>query len=191
MRTRHQPVAALVLVVILAAPVLAGPVGGEHGTLAFAPVPDPRTQVARSQDHVRRDWTEPARTVTVPPLRTARPVVRQPVRTGVASQLRTEPPVHREGSGSHRTGTASWYCGHGSRCTNGHSGGLYAAAGPQLRVGNWRGRYVVVQAGVRRVRVQLIDCNCGPHANLIDLYSDAFQHLAPLSRGVLKVTVTW
>jgi hypothetical protein len=45
--------------------------------------------------------------------------------------------------------------------------------------------------GIRVVRVTLIDCNCGEHANLIDLYSDAFQRLAPLSRGVVKVTVSW
>jgi hypothetical protein len=39
--------------------------------------------------------------------------------------------------------------------------------------------------------VTIIDCNCGPHANLIDLYRDAFSRLADPSRGVLTVTVTW
>lgn len=37
----------------------------------------------------------------------------------------------------------------------------------------------------------IIDCNCGPGANLIDLYSAAFQRLAPLSRGRIDVTLEW
>jgi rare lipoprotein A (peptidoglycan hydrolase) len=41
------------------------------------------------------------------------------------------------------------------------------------------------------VVVTLIDfCQC-PGGRLLDLYSDAFERLGPLSRGVLKVTVTW
>lgn len=40
------------------------------------------------------------------------------------------------------------------------------------------------------IEVTIIDCNCGPNANLIDLYSDAFRQLAPLSRGALSVTVS-
>ena len=39
--------------------------------------------------------------------------------------------------------------------------------------------------------VTIIDCNCGPGANLIDLYADAFQRLAPLSRGRIPVTLAW
>ena len=59
------------------------------------------------------------------------------------------------------TGTASWYCGAGSRCTRGYPGGLYAAAGPALRVGDWRGRRVTVCSGGRCVNVKLIDfCAC-------------------------------
>jgi hypothetical protein len=57
-------------------------------------------------------------------------------------------------------------------------------------VGQWRGRTVVVAAAGRRIAVTLIDwCAC-PH-RLLDLYSDAFQRLAPLDRGLVKVTVTW
>ena len=37
----------------------------------------------------------------------------------------------------------------------------------------------------------IIDCNCGPHANLIDLYADAFSRLAPLSRGRIDVMLEW
>ena len=37
----------------------------------------------------------------------------------------------------------------------------------------------------------IIDCNCGPNANLIDLYSTAFSRLAPLSRGRIPVTLEW
>lgn len=88
-------------------------------------------------------------------------------------------------------GVASWYCAVGrSSCTRGHPGGLFAAAGPALRVGDWQNRTVKVCAG-SCVEVRLIDwCDChGTRA--IDLYSDAFRRLAPLSRGVLTVSVEW
>lgn len=50
------------------------------------------------------------------------------------------------------------------------------------------------------VTVTIIDCNCGPNANLIDLYADAFVAIAPrypkedsrydrLKWGALKVKV--
>lgn len=85
-----------------------------------------------------------------------------------------------------RTGTATWYC-----CTRGHPRGLYAAAGSEIRVGKWRGRYVQVCGGGHCVRVQLIDwCAC-KGSRIIDLYPDAFRRLAPLSQGVTKVTVRW
>ena len=89
-------------------------------------------------------------------------------------------------------GTASWFCLAGrSPCTRGYPGGLYAAAGPALRVGDWRGRQVRVCAGERCVTVELIDfCAC-PGGRVIDLYADAFARLAPLSRGVVTVSVTW
>ena len=94
------------------------------------------------------------------------------------------------GSAASTTGQASWYCGAGSRCTIGHPGGMYAAAGPALRVGDWRGTVVTVTANGYAVRVQLIDwCAC-TGGRVLDLYGDAFAHLAPLSQGVVKVTVT-
>ena len=87
------------------------------------------------------------------------------------------------------TGTASWYCGAGSRCTRGYPGGLYAAAGPALRVGDWRGRRVTVCSAGRCVNVKLIDF-CACPSRVIDLYRDAFARLASPSRGVIRVTVS-
>lgn len=85
-------------------------------------------------------------------------------------------------------GTASWYCGAGSPCTSGYPGGLYAAAGSELQVGDWRGSKVAVCAE-SCVTVTLIDvCGC-PGARVIDLYREAFAQLADPSRGVIPVTV--
>lgn len=80
-------------------------------------------------------------------------------------------------------GSASWY--HGER----HQ----AAAGPGLRAAlgdAWRGRWVVVQvAGGERVVVQLTDwCRC-PGGRVIDLDAHDFQRLAPLSMGLVKVSL--
>ncbi len=89
-------------------------------------------------------------------------------------------------------GSASWYCKPGvSACHNGYSGGLYAAAGPALRVGNWRGRTVSVCGSGNCVNVKLIDsCWCAS-GRVIDLYSDAFRRLAPTSVGTISVRVSW
>ncbi len=89
------------------------------------------------------------------------------------------------------SGSASWYCRNGSGCAAGYPGGLYAAAGPALRVGNWRGRTVSVCGSGNCVNVKLIDsCWCGT-GRVIDLYSDAFSRLTPLSAGTLTVRVSW
>jgi rare lipoprotein A (peptidoglycan hydrolase) len=41
------------------------------------------------------------------------------------------------------------------------------------------------------VSVKLIDwCGC-PNGRVIDLYSDAFRRLAPLSSGTVKVSISW
>lgn len=84
-------------------------------------------------------------------------------------------------------GIASWY---------GTSGpGIYAAAGPALRVGHWRGRTVEVCAGTLCLDVRLVDwCACGDRPGgptVIDLSRDAFARLAPPSRGLVEVTVRW
>lgn len=102
-------------------------------------------------------------------------------------------PTFRAGSTGHsRSGPATWYCKSGSSvCASGYPGGMYAAAGPGLRVGSWRGRIVRVCGGGSCVAVKLIDwCACG-NGHLIDLYSDAFRRLAPLSSGAVHVTVSW
>jgi hypothetical protein len=96
------------------------------------------------------------------------------------------------GGGNSVRGTATWYCLPGvSACHYQYSGGMYAAAGPALRVGDWRGRRVTVCQGGECIRVRLIDwCGC-PNGRVIDLYSDAFRQLEPLSSGTMRVTVRW
>lgn len=87
-------------------------------------------------------------------------------------------------------GVASFYCSkiYHSRCTVGYSSGMYAAIRKDLLY--LRGKYVFVCA-LTCIKVKIIDCNCGPNANLIDLYSYAFKKLAPLSRGAIHVRVKW
>jgi rare lipoprotein A (peptidoglycan hydrolase) len=78
------------------------------------------------------------------------------------------------------TGTATWYA-------TGPGAG-HAAAGPALRTGDWRGRHVTVCA-TRCVTVVLDDwCACPDR--VIDLAAADFAELAPLSQGVLTVTIT-
>lgn len=102
------------------------------------------------------------------------------------------PAINPPASGHRVRGRASWYCLPGvSRCTSGYRGGLYAAAGSELRIGNWRGRTVRVCGNGNCVNVKLIDsCACGG-SRIIDLYNDAFRRLASPSVGTLAVTVTW
>ncbi len=123
---------------------------------------------------------------------------KQPVRAESLLKPTPKPkPAVASGGGSGRggrsvRGTASWYCKTGvSACHHAYPGGLYAAAGPALRVGNWRGRTVSVCGSGSCVNVKLIDwCACGS-GRVIDLYSDAFSRLAPLSSGTLSVRVAW
>jgi len=95
---------------------------------------------------------------------------------------------------STQSGLATWYD---------DGPGLYAAAGPDLRHGDWRGTFVTVtvvnsrgDSGERpvAVTVQLTDwCACGDRngrPTLLDLSASAFRRLAPLSRGVIAVEVT-
>ena len=63
---------------------------------------------------------------------------------------------------------------------------LRAALGP-----HWRGRWVTVRSGGGSVVVQLRDfCGC-PGGRVIDLHPGAFDDVAPLSRGVVPVRVSW
>ena len=73
-----------------------------------------------------------------------------------------------------------------------------AAAGPTLREllgSDWRGQRVTVSANGRSVTVKLTDwCACGSrhgHDTLIDLDDADFARLAPLSAGVVEVSVEW
>ncbi len=94
---------------------------------------------------------------------------------------------------THRVGgIATWYCKAGvSSCHYAHSGGMYAAAGAEIRKGDWRGRQVRVCSGGACIRVTLIDwCACAGN-RIIDLYSDAYRRLDSLSSGTMKVTVGW
>jgi rare lipoprotein A (peptidoglycan hydrolase) len=50
---------------------------------------------------------------------------------------------------------------------------------------------VVVESAGRSVVVRLVDTCACPNGRLLDLYSDAFLRLAPLDRGLVRVTVTW
>lgn len=106
--------------------------------------------------------------------------------------IATGGPRPASSTGHRVTGRASWYCLSGvSRCTSGHPGGLYAAAGSELRIGSWRGRTVRVCGNGKCVNVTLIDtCACGG-SRVIDLYHDAFRRLASPAVGTLAVTVTW
>ena len=109
------------------------------------------------------------------------------------SLLKATPrPTPPPNAGNTVRGDASWYCKAGeSACHYAYSGGMYAAAGPALRVGDWRGRQVVVCSGGNCVRVTLIDwCQCYG-SRVIDLYSDAYRQLAPLSSGTTRVSVSW
>lgn len=95
------------------------------------------------------------------------------------------------GPGNRETlaGVASWYCGAGSPCTRGYSPtDPVGAAGPALRVGDWRGRWVVICAAAACTPVVLVDtCRCP--GRLIDLARASFADLAAPSRGLVQVTL--
>lgn len=85
-------------------------------------------------------------------------------------------------------GYATWYdtC----RFCAAASGELQDAMGS-----DWKGRYVTVSSGGHSVLVRLdTGCACGPRhgvPTVIDLDDRAFQRLAPLSQGIVDVTVSW
>jgi hypothetical protein len=82
-------------------------------------------------------------------------------------------------------GYATWYA----------TPGYTAAAGPVLRdvLGDWRGQWITVESGDRSVTLQLTDwCACGERhglPTLLDLSDAAFSELAPLSAGVVRVSI--
>lgn len=189
-------VALLALLSLIAAPALAQQRQADDGAtaLAFRPVPTwPATPVpllgsgGRRPDAPRRGTVQPSAALPRYPIPPVRPIVilpPNPVRVVHVGAVGV-------GGGHAVSGVGSWYCGHGSACTHGYGPDcLCAAAGPSLRVGDWRGRRVTVRSGGGSVQVTLVDwCACPRRA--LDLYRTAFDRLADPSRGLVRVTVSW
>lgn len=139
----------------------------------FVPVPF-SAKVIDGHRPIAKPTTKPSVVKKVAPK--PKPVVTTKTRQGTAK------------GGILASGQASWYCRSGvSICTRGHPGGLYAAIRRDLLY--LRGRSISVCTSSKCIRVTVIDCNCGTHANLIDLYSDAYRRLAPLSSGRINVRI--
>jgi hypothetical protein len=149
-------------------------------------LPEP-TDMPVDHDYEARRYVAPtpSPTATPKPAKSAKPkVVPAEGHTARGSGVRTIPNkrVHRNISG-----TATWHA-------TGRDG-PFAAAGPLLRkaIGpGWRGNQVLVCLRARCIIVTLSDwCLCSHNRRLVDLSDEAFRALAPLSRGVLKVSVGW
>jgi len=150
------------------------------GQASISADPQPRTLTPTT--------LRPAPSVTTPELRapspfggsvapSARPVPKAaPVPTGGSKAV---PAASKTGI----SGTASWFA----------SPRGVSAAGPALRTAlgpGWRGRQVSVCAGPACITVVLGDwCACS--RRVIDLDDNQFARLAPLSRGVVEVSVRW
>ena len=110
---------------------------------------------------------------------------------GLTGSVLREAPRATEGSvlGASLRGTATWYCGNGSRCTRGYGPSDMVAA-IDTGTGFRRGDVVTVRHAGRAVTVRIVDvCGC-TGARVIDLTTGAFRRLAPLSRGVIPVTLS-
>lgn len=160
--------------------------------------------------------TQPSESAGVPP---SSAVASSPVTAGATSRPRSVKapvaPSANSGVASHRLATtgasrpprrpegtqyavrATFYCAppRWTRCTRGYpaSGYIsgdqwigYAAISPDLRT--WTGRLILVTYGSKHVLVRVVDCNCQAEHS-IDLYGSAFRRLAPLSAGVITVTL--
>lgn len=153
-------------------------------TMALIIATAPTTTVVRPPSVVTT--VEPSRwtpVTTTPSWPSPRPSIspRSTLKPSPSPSMR--PPSKPTGSVYTRSwyGIASWYD---------DGPGLYAAAGPALRVGDWRGRRVRVCAGDDCVVVRLTDyCQCYG-TRLIDLSRDAFSSIGSLSRGLMKVHVS-
>lgn len=104
---------------------------------------------------------------------------RPPLMSTPLSGWREDPlPVAAPRVSGSLTGTASWYAWRPGE----------AAAGPSLRRAlgpSWRGRVVLVDG----IRVRLTDWMVADR--LVDLDSRTFAAIAPLSRGLTEVTISW
>jgi len=161
----------------------------DEGVVWVGAVPDRVASVGGQDRLAERD--RPAR----------RPVVRPLPVSAVRStpRLPANPPrAVAKDAGSRQgriRGQASFYCSPAHPICHYRYpvGSMVAAACGRLRdaIGpKWRGRVVTVRAGSRSVLVQLVDW-CGSSSKTIDLYAAPFQRLAPLSRGVVEVSVSW
>ena len=204
MRTRYWPLAALLVATVIASPVLASK--GSDGEPVPPTTPDARLLAVLDRAEVGQSPSlggsperpgvqpEPGAGTSGPRSRPSRPVVRLPANPPRVVALNEQPLVPSVRGGS-VSGTASYYCSPAHPICHYRYpvGSMVAAACGRLRnaIGpKWRGRFVTVTAGSRAVRVQLVDW-CGSSSKTIDLYAAPFQRLAPLSRGVVKVTVSW
>lgn len=91
-------------------------------------------------------------------------------------------------------GVASWYCDppRWPRCTVGYPEDKLVAAIRTDLLGHRGERARVCLAGSKRcTEVTVVDCNCAPGANLIDLYAVAFRKLAPTDAGRIDVALEW
>ena len=126
------------------------------------------------------------------------PVLRSSGTAGIAKSSAVAAETQRVLRGAVRSGTASWYS-HASTLAEGNSG--IQANGQVMNdteytAASWDyalGTVLVVRMGHRRVQVRVTDR--GPHRRLyrrgriLDLSPAAFQALAPLSDGVIPVTI--
>ncbi len=112
----------------------------------------------------------------------------QPASSDV-SALATQDPGEAEGGvSSSIAGSATWYCSRTSACTRGYGpSDMVAAIDPTLGIP--KGARLRVHHGDRFVDVTVVDvCLCRAE-RIIDLTSGAFSRLAPLSRGVIRVSI--
>lgn len=203
--------AALLLCALIAGPTLASPrpagepptprVAVEAGAVGCADAdhvgPVPRCGEGRADPGPRWRHSGELPSVRAEPVAQQRPraIDVQPNRTTVPRIGPSAAGDLQRNDRGRLSGTASYYCTPARPICH-HSypvGSMVAAACGKLRraIGpDWRGRRVTVRSGSRSIRVTLVDW-CGSTSKTIDLYGAPFSRLAPLSAGVVEVTVSW
>jgi rare lipoprotein A (peptidoglycan hydrolase) len=174
-RGNRKWLALLSLVFAAGGVYLATPQTSGHQPYSYSPLSSESFQPVHITTPTPVMTPEPTSSWTSQPTSTASP---KPSKAPVTPKPTQKPRVYKHKA----TGTATWY---------NDGPGVYAAAGPALRVGNWRGRVVTVVRGNISLQVRLVDwCSCG-NGRVIDLSPTAFRVFSPLSRGVMEVTVKW
>ena len=200
--TRPHALAAIAAALLLGIAIGAAARGAQHAAADPAAsftsmVPAPRTAPTQSASalygappipavHLSRAYEPDPATHSpsaVPPVESSpTPTTGTRPAVGAAPHRTATPPVHPQPAHDALSGLATWYAAPAGA----------AAAGPALRAflgRSWRGTRVLVCASGRCVRVTLSDwCACGG-GRVVDLDAAAFAALAPLSRGVVRVTV--